>query len=113
MCGQPKQQIICSSAPVRVCDIGGWTDTWFAVHGKVLNVAVRPAVEVELRAAPAAGRGPAVRIHATDLPAGDDPAHADPLLAAAVDSLPPPSDGPAESPENSFDFRGDSSRPNE
>ena len=24
-------------APVRIIDFGGWTDTWFAGHGKVLN----------------------------------------------------------------------------
>jgi len=26
-----------SEAPVRICDIGGWTDTWFAQHGAVFN----------------------------------------------------------------------------
>lgn len=29
-----------SRAPVRICDIGGWTDTHFAGHGAVLNIAV-------------------------------------------------------------------------
>jgi D-glycero-alpha-D-manno-heptose-7-phosphate kinase len=33
-------------APVRICDIGGWTDTWFAKHGAVFNIAVTPYVEV-------------------------------------------------------------------
>ena len=37
-------------APIRVCDIGGWTDTWFSRHGKVFNVAVTPGVEVRVRA---------------------------------------------------------------
>lgn len=37
-------------APIRVCDIGGWTDTWFAGHGAVFNVAVYPYVEVQIRA---------------------------------------------------------------
>lgn len=27
-------------APVRVMDFGGWTDTWFAEHGKVLSLSV-------------------------------------------------------------------------
>lgn len=27
-------------APVRICDIGGWTDTWFAAHGKTFNITV-------------------------------------------------------------------------
>ena len=26
-------QIINSVAPIRVCDNGGWTDTWFAERG--------------------------------------------------------------------------------
>lgn len=32
--------MIRSRAPVRICDIGGWTDTHFAEHGAVLNIAV-------------------------------------------------------------------------
>jgi len=36
-------------APIRVCDIGGWTDTWFAGTGTVFNIAVYPYVEVQLR----------------------------------------------------------------
>ncbi len=45
-------KVIRSSAPVRVCDNGGWTDTWFARHGKVFNIAVAPLVEVEVREQP-------------------------------------------------------------
>lgn len=41
-----------SAAPVRICDIGGWTDTWFSIHGAVLNIAVSPYVEVQLIASP-------------------------------------------------------------
>ena len=41
-------RVINSRAPIRVCDIGGWTDTWFAQHGKVLNMAVSPRVEVQI-----------------------------------------------------------------
>jgi len=29
-------------APIRICDLGGWSDTWFAKHGAVLNIAVKP-----------------------------------------------------------------------
>lgn len=36
-------------APIRINDIGGWTDTWFARQGKVLNMAVFPLVEVRIR----------------------------------------------------------------
>jgi D-glycero-alpha-D-manno-heptose-7-phosphate kinase len=41
-----------SAAPVRVCDIGGWTDTWFARRGAVLNIAVTPYVEVQVTPSP-------------------------------------------------------------
>lgn len=37
-------------APIRICDMGGWTDTWFAKHGKVLNIGVNPCVEVQIQA---------------------------------------------------------------
>ncbi len=36
-------------APLRINDIGGWTDTWFAKQGNVLNLAVAPPVEVQIR----------------------------------------------------------------
>ena len=32
-------------APVRICDLGGWSDTWFARRGSVLNIAVKPYVQ--------------------------------------------------------------------
>jgi len=38
-----------SVAPIRVCDNGGWTDTWFARYGKVFNIAVYPYAEVQMR----------------------------------------------------------------
>ena len=41
--------VIHARAPIRINDIGGWTDTWFAGEGKVLNLAVSPAVEVQVR----------------------------------------------------------------
>jgi D-glycero-alpha-D-manno-heptose-7-phosphate kinase len=43
------------TAPVRIADIGGWTDTWFAGRGIVCNLAVGPGVIVEVvSGAPAA-----------------------------------------------------------
>ncbi|MCH8473609.1 MAG: hypothetical protein LAT55_00090 [Opitutales bacterium] len=36
-------------APVRICDLGGWTDTWFAQSGCILNIAVYPCVEVSVK----------------------------------------------------------------
>ena len=32
--------------PTRICDLGGWTDTWFAKKGAVLNMGVLPGVHV-------------------------------------------------------------------
>lgn len=43
------QRIIRSYAPVRVCDLGGWTDTWFSWKGAVTNIAVDPGVECMVR----------------------------------------------------------------
>ena len=40
--------IVNALAPVRICDLGGWTDTWFAGHGCVFNIAVHPSVEVQI-----------------------------------------------------------------
>jgi D-glycero-alpha-D-manno-heptose-7-phosphate kinase len=36
-------------APVRVLDVGGWSDTWFAGHGQVCQLGVGPGTEVEAR----------------------------------------------------------------
>jgi D-glycero-alpha-D-manno-heptose-7-phosphate kinase len=40
------------SAPVRICDCGGWTDTWFARRGAVLHIAIWPGVTVHASATP-------------------------------------------------------------
>ncbi|MDP6037789.1 MAG: GHMP kinase [Candidatus Latescibacteria bacterium] len=37
-----------SVAPIRICDNGGWTDTWFAEHGKIFNIGVYPYAEVQI-----------------------------------------------------------------
>jgi len=50
--GQAKERLprmIHARAPLRVNDIGGWTDTWFAREGWVLNMAVVPPVEVQIK----------------------------------------------------------------
>lgn len=95
---QSVKRIICSVAPVRICDLGGWTDTWFAGHGAVCNLAVVPGVEVQATVAPRGDRPAPVTIAAADfgeqfaLAPGDPgpPRHA--LLAAAVAEIPPPAD---------------------
>jgi D-glycero-alpha-D-manno-heptose-7-phosphate kinase len=43
----PTSSIV-ATAPVRVADIGGWTDTWFAGSGVVCNIAMGPAITVEV-----------------------------------------------------------------
>jgi D-glycero-alpha-D-manno-heptose-7-phosphate kinase len=45
-------QLIHGRAPLRINDIGGWTDTWFARQGRVQNLAVGPPVEVQVRVWP-------------------------------------------------------------
>ncbi len=57
-------KVINARAPVRINDIGGWTDTWFAERGKVINMAVYPWVEVQVRVFPnKPGRRERVLIH--------------------------------------------------
>jgi D-glycero-alpha-D-manno-heptose-7-phosphate kinase len=69
--------VVVASAPVRICDLGGWTDTWFAKSGAVCNIAVSPRAEVRLEAHPDHG-GPMLAIHAEGV-AGPHP-----LIEAAV-----------------------------
>jgi D-glycero-alpha-D-manno-heptose-7-phosphate kinase len=47
--GERFPRMIHARAPLRVNDIGGWTDTWFAREGWVLNMAVVPPVEVQIK----------------------------------------------------------------
>jgi D-glycero-alpha-D-manno-heptose-7-phosphate kinase len=42
------QWIVNSVAPIRICDNGGWTDTWFAGHGCIFNIGVYPYAEVQM-----------------------------------------------------------------
>ena len=53
---QPLPVLTKAIAPIRICDIGGWTDTWFAGHGTVFNIAIYPYVEVQVRAVPCRDR---------------------------------------------------------
>ncbi len=46
------ERVINSVAPIRICDNGGWTDTWFAEYGKVFNIGVYPYVEVQIEVYP-------------------------------------------------------------
>jgi D-glycero-alpha-D-manno-heptose-7-phosphate kinase len=51
-----------ASAPTRMCDNGGWTDTWFARSGAVFSIAIEPRVSVEVVARSADGARPPVVI---------------------------------------------------
>lgn len=42
-------RIINSVAPIRICDNGGWTDTWFAQHGRIFNIGVYPYAEAQIQ----------------------------------------------------------------
>jgi D-glycero-alpha-D-manno-heptose-7-phosphate kinase len=84
---------IMATAPVRTCDCGGWTDTWFAGHGAVFHIAINPGVRVVVRAevgAPAS-TGPVV-LNAENFGdryafvPGNRPWGRHPLLEAAIES---------------------------
>jgi D-glycero-alpha-D-manno-heptose-7-phosphate kinase len=82
-------RLITSLAPVRICDCGGWTDTWFAGHGQVFSIAVSPYVEVQIAAEPASAAGTHVVVHAENPgerfePAAQPPWTAHPLIEATV-----------------------------
>lgn len=85
-----------ATAPVRVADVGGWTDTWFGSPGRVCSLAVGPGVEVAAEVvgrpsgaapvrlvAPALGLDAPCGPHEVDGWARPEPA-AHPLLAHAV-----------------------------
>lgn len=55
-----------ASAPVRVADVGGWTDTWFGSPGRVCHLAVGPGVAVEAALVERAAAGP-VHLIAPDI----------------------------------------------
>ncbi len=86
-------RIINAAAPIRICDNGGWTDTWFAGHGKVFNIAVYPYAEVQLRVREQSGDSPRITIHAENYgqryaiepPRGVYDKH--PLLEAAIEYM--------------------------
>jgi D-glycero-alpha-D-manno-heptose-7-phosphate kinase len=61
-----RPRLITAVAPIRVCDCGGWTDTWFAGHGQVFNIAVEPCVGVRVAASPARGAPSQVEVLLSD-----------------------------------------------
>ncbi len=89
---------ITATAPIRICDNGGWTDTRVARHGKVFNIAVRPLVTVRIDVYPSASRDARVVLDAQNygvryapvLDASTWGPH--PLLEAACCEIRPPDD---------------------
>lgn len=57
-------RIVNAVAPIRICDNGGWTDTWFAEYGKIFNIGVYPYAEVQIEVYPFTGEGERIVIHA-------------------------------------------------
>lgn len=55
--------LINATAPTRICDLGGWTDTWFAGQGYVLNMAVQPCAEVQILVSPRSARPEQIVLH--------------------------------------------------
>jgi D-glycero-alpha-D-manno-heptose-7-phosphate kinase len=82
-----------ANAPVRVCDAGGWTDTWFAREGLVCSVAVGPGAEIVVELDDHVGPV-TLEVRATNerytVTPGDAPPGRHPLLEAAVTRVPPP-----------------------
>lgn len=95
---QPHR-IINSQAPIRICDNGGWTDTWFAEYGRIFNIAVSPYAQVQIQVYPRTARPNQVTLHVENF--GDrysfDPDtlsnwQKHPLLEAAVKRMGVPDD---------------------
>lgn len=87
----PTSHRITAIAPVRVCDVGGWTDTWFAHTGMVCSIAINRMVRVTITLSPSP--------HATitfdirnyrQVISLEQAREHHPLLAVALDELPPP-----------------------
>lgn len=49
MAGPSPIRVINSVAPIRICDNGGWTDTWFAEYGSIFNIGVYPYAEAQIK----------------------------------------------------------------
>jgi len=91
-------RVINSVCPIRICDNGGWTDTWFAGHGEVFNIGVYPYVEVQIKVFPVKDRQHRIMLYAENY--GDVypvvPGHTEwdrhPLLEAAIEYMHVPDD---------------------
>jgi D-glycero-alpha-D-manno-heptose-7-phosphate kinase len=84
---------IVATAPLRICDCGGWTDTWFAGYGSVFHVAIEPGVRVRIDVTPVLGTPPPVMLDVASfgdryaLQPGTQPWVKHPLIEAAIDAV--------------------------
>lgn len=92
-------RIINSVAPIRICDNGGWTDTWFAGYGTIFNIGVYPYAEAQIEVYPLEDREDRVVIHAENYgeryavhPESHVGWNKHPLLEAAIDYMHVPDD---------------------
>lgn len=89
--------VLNAAAPIRICDNGGWTDTWFAGHGKVFNIGVHPCVEVRVKVHPRHAQSARIMLEARNyglryaFEPGDLPGR-HPLAEAAIDHIGLPDD---------------------
>ncbi len=95
---QQPIRVINSVAPIRICDNGGWTDTWFAGHGEVFNIGVYPYVEVQIKVFPLEVRRHRIMLYAENYgdvyPVVTEHEEWDrhPLLEAAIETMQVPDD---------------------
>ncbi len=90
---EKSRRVINATAPIRVCDLGGWTDTWFAETGAVFNIGVYPYAEVQIYVRETESASPHILIHAEnyDERYAIDPKNIaydrHPLLEASIDIM--------------------------
>ncbi|MEM7798013.1 MAG: GHMP kinase [Chloroflexota bacterium] len=88
----PKHFSIFSSAPTRICDNGGWTDTWFSQHGQIFSIAIEPRAAVQILCTPRSSSRPQIQISALNYDLtyfrelGED-WEDHPLIEAAIDRV--------------------------
>ncbi len=86
-------RMINAVAPIRICDNGGWTDTWFAGHGKIFNIGVYPYVEVQIAVYPRTARPDQIVLNAENygeryaIVPGQPGPDRHPLLEAAIEEI--------------------------
>jgi D-glycero-alpha-D-manno-heptose-7-phosphate kinase len=94
----PPLRIVRATAPIRICDNGGWTDTRVARHGKVFNIAVQPLVCIRIDAFARATRDASIVLNVENYNTRYTLARdarswgPHPLLEAALRTIPPPDD---------------------